>query len=122
MEITPSYKTTARRDLTVVDSIINQKLYVLPNNRCKTGTPLTYEPGGWRRVRPGDTPMFFASQPTDGGESIMAFKAGTVETHVMDMEVGNVRISDGSEEGGLHFVNDPDGPYLAITKSRVFLG
>lgn len=122
MEITPAHKSTARRDLTIIDSILNVKLFILPGNKCKTGTPLIPGNGGWKLARKDDTPLYFAAGPTDGGENVMCFKAGTLETHVPDLPAPcRVSISDATLDGGLVFTPDPDGLYQAITKSRVLL-
>lgn len=121
MQITPA-AAPPRHDLTVCSSVLEQKLYVLPGSRCRTGTPLTFDKGGWRAILPGETPYFFAAGPADGGDHVIGMKAMIVETHVRSLTVGRVKIVDVDDFGVVQFVNDPEGPYIALTASRVLLG
>lgn len=121
MEITPAARP-GRRDLTIIEAVLPQKLFILPGYRTRTGTPLTIQTGGWRPVKAGETPIFFASAPCDGGDQVMAFRSIIVETHVRDLQIGRVSINDVDDQGVVSFRVDENGPFLALTPSRVLLG
>lgn len=123
MEITPA-APPPRRDLTIRSGVIDTKVYLLPGQRTRTGTPLTWDRGGWRVIRPNqnETAFLFAAGPSDGGENVQCFKAVVVDTHTPSLEVGRVKIVDVQDSGIVTFVNDDTGPYVALTKSVVFLG
>jgi len=109
------------RDLTIQEGVLQARLTLLPGARTRTGTPLTYEHGGWRPIREGESGLFFAAGAAEN-EPVLAFKAMIVETHVRNLIVGPVKIVDLLAPGPHQFVNDPAGPYVALTPSRVLLG
>lgn len=105
----------------VLEGVLPCKIKLLPGHRVRCGTPLTYESNAWRPTKPGESASMFATSP-DMGDPITAYKAMIVETYVHDLQVGPVRIRDVQDNGAVEFENHPEGPYLALTASRVFLG
>jgi hypothetical protein len=64
----------------------------------------------------------FAMSYAYGGEQVDAARGLVVETHVRSLTPGRVKIKDVLSPGGLEFVNDPAGPYVATNRSQVLLG
>lgn len=122
MEVVPA-PAPPRHDLTVMQSALPVTLLLLPNcPPVRTGMPLVLDGGGWRGMREGETPLMFSTSFANGGEKAPAARAIVVETHVRSLTPGRVKIIDLQSPGALSFVNDPDGPYLALTRSQVLLG
>ena len=105
-----------------MSGICDTKVYLLPTYRVRTGTPITWDRGGWRPIREGEQAFLFAAGPCDGGDNVQCFKAMVVETHLQTLDIGRVKIVYIEDSGAVTFVNDDAGPYIALTKSRVFLG
>lgn len=124
MEIVPAPQPT-RRDLTVMQSILPDRVLLLPNLLpVRTGTPLTVENGAWRPIKPesGEIGLMFATNFGYGGENIEVARGLIVDTHARDLIPGRVKIANLGQNEPLRFVNDPEGSYLALTRSRVLLG
>jgi hypothetical protein len=64
----------------------------------------------------------FATHYADGGDSVEACRSMIVDVHSPTLVPGRVKIQDVTDLGSVTFVNDPAGPYLALTKNHVLLG
>lgn len=122
MEIVPTPGRSNRLDLTVYDIILQQKLLIMPGCRVRCGTPLVPGENAWRPAREGETPIMFALNPADGGETVACCKGMIVDTHRNEFKVGQrIKVATVQDSGALTFEIDPNGRYLALTPSRILL-
>lgn len=121
MQITPDTRPVIRRDLTITQGFLSERIRLLPGQIVKTGTPLTFEKNAWRAIKPGEVPVMFSAS-ANMEEYIHAWRGMIVETHIPNgLQVGRVKILDVDDRGNVVFANDPEGPYCALTPSRVLL-
>lgn len=95
--------------------------------RVQSGTPLIPSDEGWV-VSHNGFGEFVASTGSNGGEVVDGFRLATVDFHrepaygLPYFKVGKrYAITDVDDKGMCEFELDPEGPYLAVTRSAMLL-